>query len=210
MTYLLSLAIAFSLFSDAFSHSNRYPSEWWSPIEGDVAWWEIAPDSVGPESGKVILSKRNELGILSNFADTPFELDGVYYMSLEGLWQSMKYPESKSDQRYGDSQLQHTRASVAQMSGFDAKEAGSLASVLMKKFKINWVSYKNKKIKYRVAKKGEHFEIILRAMKAKLQQNTEVARILKKTGNLILLPDHKTRPKDPPAWKYYNIWMTLR
>jgi predicted NAD-dependent protein-ADP-ribosyltransferase YbiA (DUF1768 family) len=206
MKYLLSLTIALSFFNQVHS----YPAEWWSPVEGDIAWWEIAPDAVSPDSGKVILSKRNELGILSNFADTPFELDGVRYNTLEGLWQSMKYPESASDKRYGDSKLEFSRAAVALMRGFDAKKAGDAASELMKKYNVTWVTYKNKRMKYRSAIKGKHYKLILRAMKAKLSQNLEVSNILKKTGDLVLLPDHKTSPKDPPAWKYYKIWMTLR
>ena len=41
----------------------------------------------------MILSKRNELGILSNFAATPFTLYGKRYASVEGFWQMMLYPE---------------------------------------------------------------------------------------------------------------------
>src|SRR5260221_974694 len=37
--------------------------------------------------------KRNELGLLSNFAPTPFTFRGQRYASLEGFWQMMLYPE---------------------------------------------------------------------------------------------------------------------
>jgi hypothetical protein len=47
----------------------------------------------------VILSKRNELGILSNFAPTPFTLHGKRYASVEGFWQMMLYPENSNDPR---------------------------------------------------------------------------------------------------------------
>ena len=191
-------------------HALSFPGHWWAPVEGEVAWWEITPDAVKPESGKVVLSKRNELGILSNFAPTPFELDGILYNTIEGLWQSMKYPESSSDKRYGDEKLEFNRSEVAQMNGFDAKKAGDLASELMKKYKINWVTYKSKKMTYRTSKKRSHYKLILRAMKAKFYQNGAVRNILAKTKNLILLPDHKTSPSDPPAWKYFDIWITLR
>src|ERR1700757_3299542 len=78
--------------------AGRYPSSWWTPVpEGQKASWEILPQSAKP--GEVILSKRNELGILSNFAATPFTLRGKRYASVEGFWQMMLYPEGLSDPR---------------------------------------------------------------------------------------------------------------
>jgi hypothetical protein len=76
----------------------RYPQHWWTPapLEGAPAW-EVLPQAAGP--GEVILSKRNELGLLSNFAATPFTLRGVRYASLEGFWQMMLYPEGPDDPR---------------------------------------------------------------------------------------------------------------
>src|SRR5262245_12387786 len=77
---------------------SRYPAHWWTPIEDpNKPSWEILPQEAGP--GEVILSKRNELGLLSNFAPTPFVLRGKRYASLEGFWQMMKYPEGPSDPR---------------------------------------------------------------------------------------------------------------
>ena len=60
-----------------------YPSHWWTPApkEGAPAW-EILPQEARP--GEVILSKRNELRRLSNFAATPFTFRGQRYASLEG------------------------------------------------------------------------------------------------------------------------------
>lgn len=54
--------------------------------------WEILPQEAAP--GEVILSKRHELGLLSNFAATPFVFRGKRYASLEGFWQMMLYPHS--------------------------------------------------------------------------------------------------------------------
>ncbi len=65
---------------------SRYPSHWWKPVSKEqAASWEVLPQEARP--GEVILSKRNELGLLSNFAPTPFTLDGERYASLEGFWQ---------------------------------------------------------------------------------------------------------------------------
>ena len=61
--------------SSQVAHDSRYPAHWWTPIskEGAPAW-EILPQEASP--GEVILSKRNELGLLSNFAATPFTFKG--------------------------------------------------------------------------------------------------------------------------------------
>src|SRR5215472_14424044 len=73
-----------------------YPEHWWTPVPKEGApSWEILPQEAGP--GEVILSKRNELGLLSNFAATPFEFHGKRYASLEGFWQMMKFPEGLDD-----------------------------------------------------------------------------------------------------------------
>ena len=47
-------------------------------------------------------------------------------------------------------------------------------------------------------------------MRAKLEQNPEVKRILLATGDLILKPDHHGEENPPPEWKYYEIWMQIR
>ena len=62
----------------------RYPAHWWTPIiDPNKPDWEIMPQEAGP--GEVILSKRHELGLLSNFAPTPFAFHGKLYASLEGF-----------------------------------------------------------------------------------------------------------------------------
>ena len=59
-----------------------FPAHWWTPVSREGApQWEILPQEAGP--GEVILSKRNELGLLSNFAPTPFTYRGRTYASLE-------------------------------------------------------------------------------------------------------------------------------
>jgi hypothetical protein len=75
--------------------ASGYPAHWWAAVSKEGApEWEIMPQEA--KRGEVILSKRNELGLLSNFAATPFEYRGKRYASLEGFWQMMKYPEGRS------------------------------------------------------------------------------------------------------------------
>jgi predicted NAD-dependent protein-ADP-ribosyltransferase YbiA (DUF1768 family) len=196
--------------------AGQYPAHWWTPvIDAHKPDWEILPQAAKP--GEVILSKRNELGILSNFAATPFTLYGVRYASVEGFWQMMLYPEGPDDPRARAKSLTwpHTRSEVMQMTAFEAKAAGDIGEENMRKMGIDWVTFQGKRIPYRSmphvqARRGEHYRLIVEAMRAKLAQNPEVRRILLATGNLVLLPDHVQEANAPPEWAYFTIWMGIR
>ncbi len=192
-------------------HPGNYPPEWWQKFPRDTAAsWEILPEDAGP--GEVILSKRTELGILSNFAPTPFIYHGKSYASVEGLWQMMKYPENSTDPRatFPGVQWKFTRDQVSQMTAFEAKHAGDYGSEVMKKMNINWVSFEGRKMEYRPKTPGEHYRIIVEAMWEKVKQNPEVKRILLATGDLILKPDHLAEADAADAWRYYEIWTHIR
>ena len=191
--------------------AGQYPANWFTPvIDPQKPAWEILPQAAGP--GEVILSKRNELGILSNFAATPFTLHGVRYASVEGFWQMMLYPESRDDPRARASFLKwpHTRAEVAQMTAFKAKAAGEIGEDNMRRLGIDWVTFEGRRMPYRSLVKGEHYRLIVEAMRAKLAQNPTVRQTLLATGSLILLPDHIQESNAPPEWAYFKIWMELR
>ena len=189
----------------------RYPARWWAPVPKEgVPAWEILPQEAGP--GEVILSKRNELGLLSNFAPTPFTFHGRRYASLEGFWQMMKYPESDTDVRakFPGLEWKCTREQVSQLTGFAAKHAGDLANDNMKKMGITWVTFEGKRMEYKPATPGDHYRLIVEATREKVRQNPEVRRVLLATGDLVLKPDHQQAPDAPAAWRYYEILMAIR
>jgi len=197
--------------SGPISNHSPYPTHWWTPVsrEGAPAW-EILPQEAGP--GEVILSKRNELGVLSNFAATPFVFHGKPYASLEGFWQMMLYPENKNDPRaqFPGLEWKYTREQVAQMTSFEAKNAGTMAEENMKRMGITWVTFEGQRIEYRPVVPGEHYRLIVAATWEKVCQNPDVKRILLSTGNLILKPDHLQEPNAPAAWRYYEILTQIR
>jgi predicted NAD-dependent protein-ADP-ribosyltransferase YbiA (DUF1768 family) len=162
--------------------------------------------------GEVILSKRNELGLLSNFAPTPFTFRGKRYASLEGFWQMMKYPEDTNDLRatFPDLEWKLTREQVGQLTAFDAKHAGSAADANMKKMGITWITFEGKRMEPRSATPGEYYKLIVEATREKVRQNPEVQKVLLATGDLILKPDHHQEPDAPAAWRYYEILTTIR
>ena len=190
---------------------GQYPSSWWTPVtDAQKPDWEILPQAAKP--GEVILSKRNELGILSNFAATPFRFHGVRYASVEGFWQMMLYPEGPDDPRAQAAFLTwpHTRTEVAQMTAFEAKAAGDIGENNMRKMGIDWVTFEGRRMPYRSMTEGEHYRLIVEAMRAKLAQNPKARQILLSTGDLVLLPDHIQEANAPPEWAYYKLWMELR
>jgi predicted NAD-dependent protein-ADP-ribosyltransferase YbiA (DUF1768 family) len=190
---------------------TNYPAHWWAPVPTNGApAWEILPQAAAP--GEVILSKRNELGLLSNFAPTPFTFHGKSYASLEGFWQMMKYPEATNDPRATFSGLSwtYTREQVAQLTSFQAKHAGDLASANMKTMGIDWVTLEGKRMEYHAAGKREFYKLIVAATRDKVRQNPDVQKVLLATGDLILKPDHYQETNAPPAWHYFEILMQIR
>lgn len=190
---------------------RQYPAHWWAPIsDANAPEWEILPQAAG--SGQVILSKRHELGLLSNFAATPLVFRGKRYASLEGFWQMMLYPENSSDPRarFPGIEWKHTRDEVAQMTAFEAKAAGTLAEENMKKMGIGWVTFAGRRMEYRPRQRGAHYELIVAAMREKVRQNPSARNVLLATGDLVLMPDHHPEQNAPDAWGYNRILMQLR
>jgi predicted NAD-dependent protein-ADP-ribosyltransferase YbiA (DUF1768 family) len=193
------------------SGREAYPAHWWTPVAREAApAWEILPQEAG--RGEVILSKRNELGLLSNFAATPFVFHGKRYASVEGFWQMMKYPENQKDERakFPGLTWKWSREEVAQMISFEAKRAGTEAERNMEKMGIGWVTFDGRKMEYKPAVPGEHYRLIVEATWEKVRQNPEVKKVLLQTGDLVLKPDHHQEPNAPAAWRYYEILMEIR
>lgn len=211
LSFISLRAIADETTSNTVVRDAKYPAHWWKPVpKVGAPDWEVLPQEAGP--GEVILSKRNELGLLSNFAATTFTLDGHAYASLEGFWQMLLFPEGPNDPRAKQPGLEwkFTRDQVAAMTAFTAKSAGDAAWDNMKKMGIDWVTYKGHRMPYYHVGKGEHYDLIVRATRAKLEQNPEVKRVLLATGDLKLRPDHHQPDDAPPSWRYFDIWMQLR
>src|SRR5690349_16065956 len=172
LTFLIVIACGVSGLGQDTPRDSRYPAHWWTPVnDPKKPDWEILPQEAKP--GEVILSKRNELGILSNFAATPFTYRGKRYASVEGFWQMMLYPEGPADPRAKAPGIRwtHTRDEVAAMTAFAAKDAGTLGEDNMRKLGIDWVTFEGRRMPYRSEKKGEHYRLIVAAMRAKLEQN---------------------------------------
>lgn len=216
--FLISVAILMSCISKSQSTASaNYNDDWWKVIpESELASWEIPPQAADRAKNEVVLSKRTELGVFSNLGVSPFEMDGIKYQSIEGLWQGMKFPESAGDERFTDPKTgervvwPYTREQVYQMADFESKKAGDEANAIMKKLGIKWVTYKGQKIEYKGKDQEAHYDIIFRASVAKVEQNSAIKELLLKTKGLTFLLDHKQEPNSPPAYQTPNIFMKIR
>jgi predicted NAD-dependent protein-ADP-ribosyltransferase YbiA (DUF1768 family) len=190
----------------------RYPASWFAPLPADVKpySWEITPDAARP--GEAILSKRTELGVFSNFAATPFELDGRRFASVEGFWQAMYYPEGPDDPRAKAGEWPHTRAEVEGLSGFDAKHAGDVAKKILGAAGMLSMSYGGRRFEPHGSPEDQayHLAVVERATRAKVLQNAAVRDLLVATGDLVLRPDHDQGADATAAYHYFDILMKLR
>lgn len=141
----------------------------------------------------------SEVQILSNFARTPFELDGYFYESVEGFWQSLKTDDPIMRQKFSS------------LYAADARQLGrSLAFKTRKYF-----TYYSRRY---VIGSPEHHTLLERAMRAKTGQNGEVVRCLKLSQNRPLshclkTPDGRWRPANSPALPasvFERIWDQIR
>ena len=199
----------------ACTSNPRYPEHWWKALpETEKQVWEIPPQAADRKKGEVILSKRNELGLLSNFAPTPFMYKGKHYASMEGFWQMMKYPEGEEDPRWGKGKVKwpYTRDQVAAMTAFEAHSAGVKAEENMKVLGIEWLSFEGEQIFFKTKEEGirRHYELIVAGMKEKYKQNSNVQEVLLATRGLRLRPDHHEDQDGTIAWRYYEIWEKIR
>ncbi|TSC95700.1 MAG: hypothetical protein CEN88_442 [Candidatus Berkelbacteria bacterium Licking1014_2] len=135
--------------------------------------------------------------MLSNFAHTPFELDGIRYESVEGFWQSIKFPEGSDD-----------RIKTVGLVGGKAKRAGRQTRG------VEEIQYQGQTIK---VGSPEHHGLMGRAIRAKLEQNPEALKLLldmgdKQITHILKTPDGKILPdsKTIPGAVFSQILMDLR
>lgn len=136
------------------------------------------------------------VNVLSNFAATPFEIDGVKCNSAEGFIQSLKFPEPEM-QKY-----------VCTLVGRKAKFKGKKANKrIRQKQKIWW---QGNEFDFR---SDEHFALIERGLRAKYTLSDRAKRALLATRNATLT--HNTGFKESkhtslPASKFIAMLYKIR
>lgn len=127
--------------------------------------------------------------LISNLAETAFELDNRFYASIEGFWQGLKFPDDVDRQR------------VAELAGHAAKRAGP------KSHPGDRIVYDRKEI---VVGTVDHWELMERACRAKFEQDEDARAALLLTGNRPL--EHRVRPdsRTIPGIVMADIWTRIR
>ncbi len=126
---------------------------------------------------------------ISNFAHTPFQLDGKRYASVESFWQGLKYPDEKR------------RKEIAPLYGKEAMHAGADAPP------SDSFEYQSQTIRVGTC---DHWRLMNMACLAKFCQHEGAAEALLGTGDRPLT--HRTR-KDSrtiPGVIMAEIWMRIR
>ena len=133
-------------------------------------------------------SSDPSIRLISNFAPTPFHLDGRDYACVEGFWQSLKFPEAE-------------RERIARMDGLASRMAR-----LEARYGAT-ITYEGEEV---AVGTWNHWQLMERACSAKFAQNADVREALLATGERPLV--HRTRrdSREIPGVIMCEIWMRIR
>lgn len=112
--------------------------------------------------------------LMSNFAHTPFTLDGLEYASVEGFYVALKFLEPAK------------RAKVSRLYGPVVKQMGKKSKIERSCYGGEWFAFGSQ----------DHVELIKRAIRAKLDAHPHIACAFAKTAPRPII--HDTGHPDPP------------
>lgn len=115
--------------------------------------------------------------ILSNFADTPFVMDGVHCACSESFIQSLKISDSSAQEGF------------CALQGEEAWKKGSKLTESVFTSGIVWW----RETPYPLHSK-EHFELVKRGLSAKFSQSEKARNALLATGDSVLIHDYGQPP----------------
>jgi predicted NAD-dependent protein-ADP-ribosyltransferase YbiA (DUF1768 family) len=151
--------------------------------------------SLGPEAEACrvpinITSQSPEpLRLASNFAHTPFRLDGLAYASIEGFWQGLKFPDEADRRR------------LAALHGTAARDAGHGAPA------ADSFVYGGETV--RVGTWG-HWQLMEKACRAKFSQHAAAREALLSTGRRPLVHEVEPDSRNIPGAVMAAIWTRIR
>lgn len=127
--------------------------------------------------------------LISNFAHTPFILDGESYASIEGFWQGLKFPEEADRRR------------LAALHGSKAKDDGFRAPA------ADVILYRDDVVRVGT---WDHWRLMERATLAKFTQVERAREALLSTGARPLTHQIGRDSRTIPGVIMADIWMRVR
>jgi predicted NAD-dependent protein-ADP-ribosyltransferase YbiA (DUF1768 family) len=155
-----------------------------------LALCDLGPQPVACREPINVISTHTdpEIRILSNFAFTPFVLDGLAYNSVEGFWQGLKYDDPAERRR------------VALLAGKEAKESG-------RGRKAESLAYRGETIR---VGSHEHWQLMEIACWAKFTQHGAARAALLATDPRPLMHRVRRDSRSIPGVIMADIWMRVR
>ncbi len=130
-----------------------------------------------------------DIRLIGNFADTPFELDGVAYRSIEGFWQGLKFSDDTA------------RRELAAMSGADAQRRGREQRY------GPMVQYRGEPVPVGT---WHHWQLMQRACRAKFTQHAAAGAALRASAPRPLVHRVRKDSRTIPGVIMADIWMRIR
>ncbi len=129
------------------------------------------------------------LRLISNLAETSFELDGRWYSSVEGFWQGLKFADAADRER------------LAELAGHSAKSAGPKVEP------GDRIVYEGREV---VVGTVDHWALMERANTAKFEQDEDARAALLSTGTSPLIHQVAVDSRTIPGIVMADIWMRIR
>lgn len=155
-----------------------------------MAFTELGPEDDACRAPlNIVHSVEPRFRPISNLADTPFELDGERYASVESFWQGLKV-EGAAERR-----------TMARLSGPEAQGRGAALG------QPTEFTYQNTRI---AAGSPEHRDLMRRACEAKFDQNPAARAALLASGQRWLTHKVRRDSRTIPGAIMAQIWMKVR
>lgn len=156
-----------------------------------LAFSDLGPSEAACREPINVVSTHKDPQIrqLSNFARTPFVLDGRPYQSVEGFWQGLKFSDEADRRR------------LATLSGIEAKRAGR------KQGAGDTFVYGGQEIRIGTR---DHWDLMEQANWAKFTQSAEARQALLATAPRPLIHRVRCDSRTIPGVIMADIWMRIR
>jgi predicted NAD-dependent protein-ADP-ribosyltransferase YbiA (DUF1768 family) len=162
---------------------------------GEIKGGSAMFQSIGPEAEacrapiNITSQSPPPLRLISNFAHTPFVLDGAEFASVEGFWQGLKFPDEPDRRR-----LAALYDSAAKNAGFAAPPVDAFV-------------YGGRSVRVGTF---DHWQLMKRACLAKFEQNEAARDALLSTGTRPLVHQVRQDSRTIPGVIMADIWMRIR